>query len=71
VKVARVHTTPRVAAGNAGAFLGDVLGALFVEGFDLADPGAVRLDGIDDYINLAQNQSLPICATRLTRSPCG
>ena len=46
-------------AGNDGLFVGDEF-ALFVEGFDGEEEGAVLFDGVDDYILVEQNEGLPL-----------
>jgi len=48
-------------SGNDGSFQGD-LEPTFVEGFDGTDPGAISLDGIDDYVEVFQEKGLPIAA---------
>ena len=46
-------------AGNPGTFFGEDV-PLFVDGHDVDDEGAISLDGFDDYIEIEQNEGLPI-----------
>ncbi len=48
--------------GNLGEFFGDTLDPDYVPGFDETDPGAVAFDGGFDYIQVQQNNHLPIYA---------
>jgi hypothetical protein len=46
-------------AGNHGSFVG-AEAPPFVQGFDCAAPGALRFDGVDDYVGVARNADLPL-----------
>ncbi len=47
------------AAANHGTFFGDVA-PTFTDGFDGTAGSAIQLDGVDDYVALAQTSGLPI-----------
>ena len=45
--------------GNDGSFVGEE-SVPYIQGHDCADPGAVSFDGVDDYIQLANNDGVPV-----------
>jgi hypothetical protein len=51
------ETLADAAGGHDGAFFGDVE-PLFVDGHDGAENGAIALDGIDDYVEVADDAEL-------------